>query len=407
MIEFKEYLLTQILEKMELNVKELELILSPKLTKTLKEMNHVIADDLLAAGKSSERTFKATFVDLGSEPGTVTFIQANKVPELIEPELVHGDYTRETEVIPAAPYKGKGPRPKEEKNWIGGYFDYVQSYKNPWISDASHVIDLHDPQFKSKDHPVWTKLRSADTNIARFINSAFPKKYPENVKKDVRDSGVKLNDIGSFAMMFKATVEANSKIIKVVSGKDIPHFYNCENYFKGASGNLNSCMADPDRARTFLKIYEMNPEKVQLMILFPEDERTKIIGRALLWKCDEPDGRYFMDRIYVANDSDQYLFIEYAKSHGYIYKTSQSFGWSMDMIDGKSGERDNMYFTVNVKPYSEEEGYNYPYYPYVDTLNFYNPETGELTSAGSQIAKNGSYLILNDTRGGDSGRYTD
>ena len=98
--DYKEYLLTKTFETMDLKVKELELILSPRLLKILKEMNHQIADDLLAQHVKDERVFRVTFVDLGSEAGDVSFIQVNKVPELIEPELVHGDYHRETEVIP-------------------------------------------------------------------------------------------------------------------------------------------------------------------------------------------------------------------------------------------------------------------------------------------------------------------
>ena len=92
MIDFNEYLLTKMFEAMDLNIKEVELILSPRLLKILKEMNHKIADDLIEQHVDSERQYKVTFVDLGSEAGDVSFIQANKVPELVEPELVHGDY---------------------------------------------------------------------------------------------------------------------------------------------------------------------------------------------------------------------------------------------------------------------------------------------------------------------------
>ena len=88
MIDFNEYLVTKTFEAMDLKIKEVELILSPRLLKILKEINHQIAEDLLERHVEGEREFKVTFVDLGSEAGDVSFIQANKVPELIEPEFL-------------------------------------------------------------------------------------------------------------------------------------------------------------------------------------------------------------------------------------------------------------------------------------------------------------------------------
>ena len=126
--------------------------------------------------------------------------------------------------------------------------------------------------------------------------------------------------------MFKATVEAHSKILKFVSGKEIVYYYNCENYTKQGGTLGGSCMNSPSKG-VYLNIYVNNPDKVKMLVLYPEDVRDKIIGRALVWTLEDPSGRMYMDRIYTANDSDQYLFIEYAKSHGYLYKSSQSYGW--------------------------------------------------------------------------------
>jgi len=112
-----------------------------------------------------------------------------------------------------------------------------------------------------------------------------------------------------------------------------------------------------------------------MLILHPEDVRDKIIGRALVWKLDEPEGRYFMDRIYTANDSDEYMFIEYAKRKGWLYKSSQSIGHDINTIDPKNDKSDTIKMVVNLKP----NGYDY--YPYLDTMRFYNPYTGMLTNS--------------------------
>jgi hypothetical protein len=395
-IDYKEYLLTKTFEAMDFKVKELELILSPRLLKILKEMNHQIATDLLAQHVEDARSFKVTFVDLGSEPGDISFIQANKVPELIEPELVHGDYHRETEVIPAPPATGKRGRPEKDiKNWKGGYFDFIQNYKNPWITDSGHIIDLHDLQFKSKDHPVWTKFR-AETSIGRFINTIWPKKYPVNMTRAELAKIDKPIDIESFSNMFKATVEAHSKILKFVSGEDFIYYYNCDNYAKEGGTLGGSCMNSPSKGK-FLKIYANNPEKIKMLVLYPEDVRDKIIGRAIVWTLDSPEGRTYMDRIYTANDSDQYLYIEYAKSHGYLYKSSQSYGWKYDIIDGRDGSRSELEMKVQLKP-----GVHYDYYPYLDTMQFYNPKTGIATNAGRSVPNHEGYYLLQDSTGGYS-----
>ena len=384
-IDYNEYLVTKTFEAMDLKIKEVELILSPRLLKILKEINHQIAEDLLARHVEGEREFKVTFVDLGSEAGDVSFIQANKVPELVEPELVHGpyhpEYGEETDKYG-----------RTNKYWKGGFFDYIQNYENPWISDSGHLIDLHDVQFKSKDHPVWSKFR-AETSIGRFINTIWPKKYPVNMKREELAKMDKPNDVESFTNMFKATVEAHSKILKFVEGEEIRHYYSSNNYEKQTGTLGGSCMNSPNKG-AYLDLYVLNPKNVKMLVLYPEDIRDKIIGRSLVWTVDEPSGRMYMDRIYTANDSDQYLFIEYAKSHGYLYKSSQSYGWDYDIIDGKNGNRDTIEMKVMLEPR------DYEYFPYLDTFQFYHRETGELTNAGKRMSRGQGYILLADASGG-------
>jgi hypothetical protein len=383
---FQDYLTDKILEKMNLKIKELELILSPKMIKILKDINHKIADDLLDLHLDSEPKFKITFVDLGDEPDMVSFIQSNKVPELIEFDLVHGTYNRYIN--------------DKDKEYKGGHYDYISMYKNPWIKDDDHIIDLFDPQFKSKDHPVWTKFRS-EIKIGRFIKRIFGNKYPDNVRRSDLSSGKKPEDVESFVNMFIATVEENSKKFVIVNGEDIRYWYNQENYFKNTGTLGGSCMKYKEKSKYF-DIYSKNDDKVQMLILHPEDVRDKIIGRALVWKLDEPEGRYFMDRIYTANDSDEYMFIEYAKRKGWLYKSSQSIGNEINTIDPKNDKSDTIKMVVNLKP----NGYDY--YPYLDTMKFYNPYTGMLTNSYEFVyeynIKEKSKLFIKLTS--DSGNYS-
>lgn len=383
--KFENFLLTKLVENMELRIREVELVLSPRLIKILKEIDHQIADDLLAKHyESDEPEFKATFVDLASEPGKVSYMMANKVSQFVEPEIVHGDYHREE---PGTDELGR-------KVFKGGYYDYIQMYKNPWISDIGHLVSLHDQQFKSKDHPVWKneQLRVENT-MTRFINLLFPNKYKLNVSREEAAKQDRPSDLESFQNIFKAVVEANSKIIKKVNGPDIIHYYNIDNYFKKIGSLGNSCMNDPHRG-AYLKMYSKNPNIVEMLILYPEDIRDKIIGRALLWKL--PNGRYFMDRVYTAESSDEYMFIEYAKSKGYYYKSSQTYGTDYDFIDGKTGNRER----INVE--IELENTDFDKFPYLDTLQYYNLKTHILTNDRSIVTPDDNWIICVDTGGGFS-----
>lgn len=371
LMKFNDYLTDKILENMNLKITELELILSPKLIKILKEINHKIADELLELHVSDESSFKLTFVDLGSEPDMVSFIQSNKVPELIEPEIIHGTYNREVD--------------KETKSFKGGFFDYIPGYKNKWISDDKHIPDLFDPQFKSKDHPVWTKYRS-EIKVGRFITKIFGNKFPANKKRDEINVGGKPNDVESFVNMYVATVESHSKIFKLVSGDDIKYWYDSDRYFKQQGTLGGSCMKSGGKSNYF-DIYAKNPDKVQLLILHPEDNRDKIIGRAIVWKLDGPEGRYYMDRIYTADDSDEYMYIEYAKRHDWLYKASQTYGWDYNIIDPKTDKSSKISMTIQLNHI------DYNRYPYVDTMQFFNTKTHMITNDRSIVDNDRSHWI--------------
>jgi hypothetical protein len=382
LIRFVDFLNDKILEKMELKISNLELILSPKLIKILKEMKHVIADELLKLHMDSEPKYQMTFVDLGTNSDELSFIQSNKVSDFIEHDIVHGDYHKE--------YKNViDKQGKTSKEFIGGYYNFVPLTKNPWISDVGHIPDLHDVQFKSKEHPVWTKNRS-DIKVGRFVTKIFPDIFPANRKREELSKMSKPNDVESFVNMFIASVESHAKKLTLVKGEDIRHWYDGKNYFKESGTLHNSCMRGSEKS-SFFDLYCKNPEKIEMLVLFPEDIRNKIMGRAIVWHLDEPEGRVYMDRIYTNNDSDEYMFIEYAKRNGWLYKSSQAYGWDYNIVDGKTGNSKRMAMNVQLKPGS------YQKYPYVDTLQYYNPTTGLMTSDGHNV--NDKFFKLNNTEG--------
>ena len=372
---YNDFLINKIFEEMDLKIAELEMVLSPRFIKILKEMDHKIADKLLEVHMGAETKYKQTFIDLGSSPEMVTFIQSNKVADLVEPDVVHGDYVREED---------------SEGNYTGGYFDIVPMSKNSSLPDIFHLPDLHDEPFKSKDHPVWNKNR-VPMKIGRFINRVFPKEFPANKTRAELSADVKAEDVESFTNMFIATVAKHSKQFEVVSGDQIQHYYNCDNYFKTTGTLGGSCMSSGSKG-SFFDIYTKNADKVSMLVLYPEDVKDKIIGRALIWKLDEPDGRFYMERVYTADDSDEYMFINYAKEKGYLYKSNQTYGYNYDIVDPKSNTTKKVRMAVTLKPVDHE------YYPYTDTMQLYDPETGLITNDVDAARENGNNIkqLTND-----------
>lgn len=364
-------------------VNELELILSPSFKNILIEMDHQISDDLLLLHIDSKTEFKKTFISLGSTPDKVSFIQSNKVQDLVEPEIVHGSYKRNPDRF----------KEGQEGNWMGE-FEYTEDiWKNPWIQKSNTVIDLHEVQFSDDKHPVWTKNRS-EVKIGRFISQMFPGKYPTNVR---RGEEKKLpNDVESFVNMFIASVEANAKTIVEVKGDDIKKFYHQDRYAE-INGTLGgSCMREDCKQAQF-GIYTENTENVSMLILHPQGDREKIIGRAILWKIshinDEPvTDKYFMDRFYVVNDSDEYMFKDYAKKMGYYHKSVQTYGSSYDIVR-PDGNNESMNIKVTLNPIDFNDKY-----PYMDTLQYYNPKTGELKNSNSGYIS-GKFCQLTDYMG--------
>lgn len=159
---------------------------------------------------------------------------------------------------------------------------------------------------------------------------------------------------------------------QIVEGSDIKKYYSEESYSRESSGQLqHSCMKYP-QCQKFFDMYVSNPEKMKMLIL-KEPNSDFIYGRANLWYLDNHKDRIFMDRIYTTYDWQIKLFIDYAIKNDFIFKSKQLYGGSVIPLINK-GRKENMVITVKLN----KKGYDY--YPYVDTMQFYNPTDYTLTS---------------------------
>ena len=229
----------------------------------------------------------------------------------------------------------------------------------------------------AKEKEVWSKSRQ-EVKIGRAVRALLKAGGKEFLDKDIEQ----------FVNLYKSTIDRlNDKFsyFEVVSGSDIAYWYNHRNYFVRSGTLGNSCMSNvPDR---YLEIYTANPNQCSLVIFKSQDDTEKIIGRALLWTLR--DGKKFMDRIYVINDSDVQLFRDYAKENGWYSKYYNNSGADTRAYSPEGGTVDlNLRITLDKKDYNT--------FPYLDTLKYFTPGSGILDPY------DGEYL-LEDTGGGHIG----
>lgn len=221
---------------------------------------------------------------------------------------------------------------KTDKNDM---ISYVQTNR---IQRENPNMDLSD-----KDNKFWKQGRTPYYSIGRWVRHIF---------SDVLRKDIDGKDLEYFVNTYKAEYDqlcGNSERFEIVEGDDIRHWYLGDSYreMKGQLGK--SCMKH-ERCQKYFDIYVDNPEVCKLLILKSDDDRNKIIGRALIWNLK--GGGQYMDRIYTVSESDRVLFEKYAEERG-ISRYCRD--------------------VVMVKPKE------YQKYPYMDTFILYYYNTGILT----------------------------
>lgn len=212
-------------------------------------------------------------------------------------------------------------------------------------------------------------------------------------------AGIKVTDkeIEEFVNEYKSRIQIEKDVFRnmeIVSGPAIAEWYNEAKYLPSTGGTLASSCMRYSKCSKYFGIYTQNPNQVSLVILKtdPEETDTPLLkGRALLWT--DTRGRKFMDRVYTNKDSDVNIFIQFAHKNGWLYKKHQENDESTPlMLNGEQVSSDDWEVVVKLDRSGE-----YSYYPYLDTLKFYNAYHGELTNDDG-----GSYdYKLEDTSGGN------
>lgn len=244
---------------------------------------------------------------------------------------------------------------------------------------SKKVIDII--KNNSKPTPIiWQSSRN-EHRLGRFISKFEIDNDP--------------NSIELFINKYKAEIKSlnNFDNFDIVEGDLISKYYHHNSYSKGGGPLNKSCMRH-DHCQDFFHFYNLNNEKVKMVILYENDKKNKILGRALLWQIDDPKVT-LLDRIYTSNDSDINLFIKFAKKNGWLYKSTQKFD-EQKFIDLNGDE-----INLNCKIYLKD--IEHKYFPYLDTFYFFDKKNNYITNDYNEY-KNNKYIIkLRSTDGREQG----
>jgi hypothetical protein len=252
------------------------------------------------------------------------------------------------------------------------YIDVEEDGENISFLQSSRIERL-----KKENKPIdefWTTKMRVKQKIGRFIKFVLPKFSDDAIQK--------------FAKKYKAVLKESEEAenFELVDGDQIVYWYDARNYESDYGSMGASCMSGGDCGR-FLSIYRNNPNQCKMLILKSADGE-KIKGRALVWKLSEPKDVIFMDRIYTNSDDDEMLFTNYAKKEGWYYKNEQKYGGTHIIIPGKGSEEIDMSVIL--------ENINFDFYPYVDTLRYFYPDTKTMSTDEDLEGKK---YTLTDTEG--------
>ena len=371
----------------------------------LDTMNNVTADKLLnMIGK--EVDVNTNYIDINiDKDGFVNFIPDDKTEKL--PLVVTDNGMMYTSTADKLNKVGKYQIENIKRPNVGQEVKVVKEFTNrheffslfpeeekteTFLSALGNVYDHNGPilhiSFEDSEgtHNVLcnpgaikrdiSSIKTSQLKIGKFIRAMFTKGKIDFKPTDIED----------FVNRYKSIItQMRDKFnsFKIVKGEEIRKCYLQDNYFH-LSGSLgNSCMRY-EKCQKFLDIYVENEDKVSLIVLMKED---KVTGRAILW-TDEND-RKVMDRIYTNNSADEQLFKDFAKASNFWYKKEQNMYEDTPFVTNVDGEEEK-YITVYLK------STDYDYYPYMDSLKFYNPGTGKITNSDDSYEYN-----LTDTDGGN------
>lgn len=361
--KYDDFLFNSIFEGIK--VSELPFVLSERLRKLLNNIEHPIATELLALDTERKKE-KVTFIDIDTKENS-----PNDIDDVI--------YKRFTFVNSGKAYDNIIKHYEEKPHLNLDYDKVVSTLQTQTPRDSDMYIDY------------WKKSRTP-IKIGSFITKLFDNKYV-----NAGDIG---NDVTSFVnMIYGYRMKEQEGDFELVSGDDIIYWYNEDQYISG--GTLSGSCMRHDRCGEYINFYAKNKD-VKLLILHDLGDRTKIIGRAIVWKLKSPD-RYFMDRVYYISDNIVELFKNYAEKNNWLCKYNQNMTENEKILDMGDGGNNLGYITlVSDNTIAENDTY-----PYADTMKYYSPYLSIISNSSTYIEglTDDEYYRLDGIEGDDYERF--
>lgn len=197
-------------------------------------------------------------------------------------------------------------------------------------------------------------------------------------------------EVEKFSTLFRSEITKPKLDFQVFEGDEIKKFYHYSSYCERNGGSLHASCMKYDNCQNFLEIYSKNPDNCKIVVLFDNDDATRIIGRAILWHIGE---HKVMDRIYTINDeSYQFYFKQWASKHGYYFKSEQNW-FNTRQFEMLGSKKINLDLTLDLP------NNKFDRVPYMDTFKFMDYE-GKLYNFQP---KGKEYYTLTDTGGRKNG----
>jgi len=238
---------------------------------------------------------------------------------------------------------------------------FVNSVKvNQYIEDKGGNINSIT-SFNRYKNKIIDKY-SSKAKIGRLINKIYTDTY----------STIQIEE---FVQLYKKHFSTTFELLDIVKGKDILKWYDCKNYNNPDSVTelTQSCMAD-SVVNHFMDFYAVNDDKVQMLILYSDENKNKIDARAILWKPDlingkkNTSGKLFLDRIYFNKQDHKNIMQKYADIKKWYYKRSGIYNPTTKKSEDVKFELNNM----KISPSHTM--------PYADTLDVFDPKTNTITN---------------------------
>lgn len=279
--------------------------------------------------------------------------------------------------------------------------------------------DLYTNEFKNIISKINSPISNIILNFDKPINisQVNPITGMKNMVSYVRNSKKEMMKIGYFVTkilnetgdIFQSNVIekfvneykgifssiSSDQNFEIVYGENIRKYYLDRNYSEGGGTLQNSCMMY-EFCQKYLNIFVENPDRVNLLILRNPKNRLLIDGRALLWNLNSHPGKKFLDFPYTSKDYMYKIFEEYAKKKGWYYTQKEEGEPShyrfLNVFDPSDNKTDETFY-INLTPE------DYEFYPYLDIMRFFNPNTGYLTNDKNSVNEEDGIIVLSDEKG--------